>query len=165
MVGGECPLEPRSALALHWSFLVVEAVVAENLRLGIIGGLDLCSPMHQAVRLIKIYRGRDIVGDNLVVLPRLGDAVNLDGEQHWDSRPIQFARQHHYGGGSPAVAKQDDPRLRFFLGAQNSVMIDVEQAQNCLVRSPSVAVFKNLDRVAFREALANLLGKFYGSVL
>jgi hypothetical protein len=165
MAGGESALEPRCSGARHGSLLVVEAVVAENPGFGIIGGGDLGAAVDQAMRLIKIHRGGDVVGDDLVVLPGLGDAVDLHGEQHGDSNTIQFAREHHYGGRSPTVAEQNDARLGFFLGAQNAVMIHVEPAKDGFVSGSSVTVLEDLDGRVFRQVGLNSVGQLHGAVI
>ena len=63
------------------------------------------------------------------------------------------------------MAEQDDARLRFFLGAQDAVMIGVEQAQDGLVRSFSVTVLKDLNQCTFRKVLANSLRELHGPVV
>ena len=63
------------------------------------------------------------------------------------------------------MAEENDARLRFFLIAEDAIVIDVEQAQYCFVSSFPVAVLKDLNRVAFRKVLSNPLRKFHGSVV
>ena len=63
------------------------------------------------MRLIEVDRRGDIVGNDLVVLPGLGDAVHLHRQEHRDSRAIQFARQQYHGGSSPTVAEENDVGL------------------------------------------------------
>ncbi len=73
-------------------FLVIEAVISQNLRLRIIGRGDLRTTVEQPMRLIEIHRRRDIVGNDFVLLPGLLDAVDLHREQHRNSRTLQFPR-------------------------------------------------------------------------
>lgn len=100
VAGGEGVLEPGGSGAGDGGFLVVEAVVAEDLGFGIIGGGDFGAAVDQAVGLVKICRGGDVVGDDFVVLPGLGDAVDLNRQEHGDSDAIEFAREHDHGGRS-----------------------------------------------------------------
>ena len=113
----EVPLEPCRSGAPDWRFPVIETIVAENLGLRIVGGGDAFATVEKAVGLVEIDSGHDIFGDDAIVLPGLGDAVDLDGEEHGDSGAVQFASQHDDGGRSPTMAKEDDARLRFFRAA------------------------------------------------
>src|SRR5258708_37384897 len=102
--------------------------------------------------LEEVGRGGDIFRDDLVALPGLGNAVDLYGEQHGDSRPIKLTSEHDRGRRSPTMAVENDAGLGFFFGAEDAVMVGVEQAQNGLVGSFSVAVLKNLDGCGFGQA-------------
>src|SRR6202158_4915904 len=139
MAGSENVLEPGPGAALHRLLPVIEAVVSKNLRLGIVGSDDLGAAVQQAMRLIKVHRLGDIVGDDLIALPRFLDAVDLYCKQHRDSCSIQFARQHDDGRSSPTVAEENDARLRFFLLAEEAIGIAVEQAKNGFVGGSPVA--------------------------
>src|ERR1700688_4358957 len=164
MAGSEHVLEPGTAAALHWLLPVIEAVVSENLRPGIVGSDDLCAAVQQARRLIKVHRLGDIVGDDLIALPRFLDAVDLDRKQHRDSCSIQFARQHDDGRSSPTVTEENDARLRFFLITEDAIVIAVEQAKNGLVGGSPATVLKDLDYVACRKVLPNSLRKLHRPV-
>src|ERR1700686_2983727 len=159
MAGSEYVLEPGPAATLPRLLPVIEAVVSKNLRLGIVGSDDLCAAVQQAVRLIKVHCLGDIVGDDLIALPGLLYAVDLDRKQHRDSCSIQFARQHDDGRSSPTVAEENDARLRFFLIAEDAIVIAVEQAKNGVVGGFPVAVLKDLDYVAWRKVPSNSWGK------
>src|ERR1700693_4349312 len=159
MAGSEYVLEPGTAAALHRFLPVIEAVDSKNLGLGIVGSDHLCPAVQQAMRLIKVHCLGDIVGDDLIALPRFLDAVDLYRKQHRDSCSIQFARQHDDGRSSPTVAEENDARLRFFLIAEDAIVIAVEQAKNGVVGGFPVAVLKDLDYVACRKVLSNSLGK------
>src|ERR1700730_3754366 len=161
MAGSEYVLEPGTAAALHRFLPVVEAVVSKNLRLGIVGSDDLGAAVQQAMRLIKIHCLGDVVGDDLVALPRFLDAVDLYRKQHGDSCSIQFTRQHDDGRSSPTVAEENDSRLRFFVIAEDTIVIAVEQAKNGFVGGSPVAGLKDLDDVACRKALPNSLRQLY----
>src|ERR1700730_1480587 len=161
MAGSEYVLEPGTAAALHRLLPVIEAIVSKNLRLGIVGSYDLCAAVEQAMRLIKVYGLGDIVGDDLVALPGLINAVDLYRKQHRDSCSIQFARQHDDGRSSPTVTEENDSRLRFFVIAEDTIVIAVEQAKNGFVGGSPVAGLKDLDDVACRKALPNSLRQLY----
>ena len=103
--------EPRCAGAGHRICFVVETVVAEDFCFLRIGSADLMASVDEAVGLIEVHRRRDIGGDDAIFLPELGDAVDLNGEQHGNSGTLQLARQHDYGGGSPTVAEENDSCL------------------------------------------------------
>ena len=136
---------------LHRLFLVIETVVAENLRLRIVRGCDLGAAMNQTVRLVEIHRRGDVLRDDAVILPRLGDAVDLYSQQHRDSGAIQFARQHHDRGRSPTVAKENDVRPRLFFVAENAVVIAVEQTKDRVVSGLPVAVLEDPNVGIFRK--------------
>jgi hypothetical protein len=157
MVGSEGAVEPGSPVALHRGLLVVEAVVAEDLRLRLVGGPDQRAPMNPAMRLVKVHRSRDVIWDDVVMLPRLGDAVDLHRQKHRNASMIQFASQQDYGGPSPTVAEEDDVSLGFFLVAQQAVPIAVEQAKDGLVSSSAVSVLEDAD--------VGILGKIVSSAL
>lgn len=91
------PLEPGSAFALDWGFSVIKKIVAEDVGSGGISGRDLGPAADDAVRLIEICCGHDVVGNDAVFLPEFGDAVDLDGQQDGDSGTVQLAGQQHGG--------------------------------------------------------------------
>jgi hypothetical protein len=107
---------PRVLLALDGIGFVVEAKIAEDLGTVGIGGYDLRFAVHEAIRLIKIRGRRYIGGNDLIVLERLGDAIDLNGEQHRNAVSSQFARQRDRFGSSPAVSVEDDAGILLFLG-------------------------------------------------
>ena len=141
----EDPLKPGCPGTLHRFFLVIETVIAQNLSLRIVCGRNRCAAMDQAMRLIKVRRLGDVVGDDLVVLPGLFDAIDLYREQDGDFCTIQFAGQQDHGGSSPTVAEENDVGVRLFLIAKDAVVIAVQQAQNAFEGSFSMPVFKDLD--------------------
>src|ERR1700687_5990064 len=159
MVGSEYVLEPGTSAALHRLLPVIEAVVSKNLRLGTVDSYDLAAAVQQAMRLIKVHCLGDVVGDDLISLPRFLDAVDLHRKQHGDSCSIQFARQHDDGRSSPTVTEENDARLRLFLITEDAIVIAVEQAKNGVVGGSPVAVLKDLDYVSCRKVLSNSLGK------
>src|SRR5579862_8453068 len=126
VAGSEGALEPDGFSTPGGGFAVIEAVVAENVSLGIVGGADDRSAMNQTMRLIKVGGIFNIVGDNAIVLPKLRDTVDLNGEQDRNANAIQFTSEHDYGGGSPTVAEQNNPGPRFLFRGENAVVIAVE---------------------------------------
>src|ERR1700686_1120624 len=113
--------------------------------------------MYQSMRLIEIHGRSDVLGDDSVILPWLGHAIDLGGEQHRNPRTIQFSSQQHYSGGSPTVAKENDARPRLFLFAENAVLVQVEEIKNRLVGRLAAAVFEYLDVGIFRDRTLYLL--------
>jgi hypothetical protein len=165
-VGGrEEALKPRRSWALHGRFLIIETVVAENLRLRIIGGGDASAAVEQAVGLIEVGSRSDIFRDDPIALPGLGDAVNLYGEQHGDSGTVQFTSQHDDGGRSPTVAEENDARLRFFDGAQHAIMIGIEPAKNSVVGRLAVAILEDLDRGTRGKVWLKSVGELHRAVV
>src|SRR5215469_1359025 len=152
-------------MAFHRILFVVEAVIAGDLRLAIVSGPDQLQPVKKPVRLIEVHCGRYVFRNHIMPLPRLGNAVDLYGEQDWNVDAIQFARQDDHGRSSPTLAEQDDPRPGLFFGAEHSIAICVEQMQDIPVSRLSVAVFVDLDVRALRSELMNLLSDDNGSVV
>jgi hypothetical protein len=164
-VGGrEEALKPRRSRALHGRFLIIEPVVAENLRLRIVGGGDACAAVEQAVRLIEVGRRRDILGYDGIALPGLRDAVDLNGQQHGNSGAVQFASQHDDGGRSPTVAEENNARLGFFRVAQHTVMIRVEPVKNGVVCVLAVAIFEDLNRGSAGKVWLNPVRELHRAV-
>src|SRR5258708_34694786 len=74
---GKNAAEPGCLRALDWILLVILPVISQYLGLSRISGSDLGPAMKDAVRLIEIHGCGDVVGNDGVVLPRLGDAIHL----------------------------------------------------------------------------------------
>lgn len=164
VAGGKGTFEPGCAFATDGLFLVVEAVVAEDLRFRIVGGGDLGATVDQAMGLVEVDGGGDVFGDDFVVLPRFRDAVDLNCQQDWNANSVQFAGEHDYGGGSPTVAEEDDAGLRFFLVAEDAVVVAVEFAEDCVVGGAAVAVLEDLD-LGVGQGGAHVLSELYGAVV
>ena len=62
------------------------------------------------------------------------------------------------------MTEENDSRLRFFVIAEDTIVIAVEQAKNGFVGGSPVAVLKDLDDVACRKALPNSLRQLYRPV-
>ena len=79
VAGGEDAVPPGGFRAVHRTFLVIDAVVAEDFGLSRIGGGDLAAAVNEAFGLIKVDGFGDVIGNDGIVLPKLGDAIDLDG--------------------------------------------------------------------------------------
>ena len=99
--------------------------------------------MDESVWLIEIHRRFHVIWDYAIVLPRLGDTIDLNRQQHRNPQSIQFARQKHDRRRSPAVSEQNDACLGFFLVAEDPIVIPVEEAKNRLIRGLTVTILKN----------------------
>ena len=158
-------VEPRHAFTAGGILLIVEAVVAEDLRLGVVGSPNFLASVQNSMRLIKISGLDDIVGNDAIMLPRLGDGVDLDGEKDGDVVAIELASEHYDGGASPTLAEQDDPGRRFFVRAQGTVMVFVDQVDNAAVGRPAVTILKDLNVCIFRGGLSNAFRYEYRSMM
>ena len=99
--------------------------------------------MDQAVRLIKVYR-LDHVGRNEgVVLPELGNAIDLNCQQYGNSIALQVAGEHDGGSGSPAMAKKNDVSVGFFIIRQPAVAVGIELSKHRLVRLLPVTILED----------------------
>ena len=96
--------------------------------------------------LVEVYGLGDIVWNHLVVLPGLGDTVNLYGQENGNSHASEISRQRDCGRCAPAVAEQNDSCLRFFQITQDAIMIAVEQPKDRLVCGLPVPVLEDLYR-------------------
>lgn len=86
-------------------FPVVHEVIAEDFRLGGIGSGDAAAAVDNALGLIEVDGFNNIVGDDGVVLPEFGDAIDLDGELNGNAFASQIAGQRNGGCGSPALTE------------------------------------------------------------
>ena len=86
-------------------FPVVHEVVAEDFGLCGIGGRDAAATVDDALGLIEVDGLGDIVGDDGVVLPEFGHAIDLYGELNWNAFTLQVASQRNRGCGAPALTK------------------------------------------------------------
>ena len=91
-VAGREVIEPSHGWALYRLFAIVVAVVAEDFGLRGIGGGDAGASVHEAVRLIEIGRGGDVIGNDGIVLPEFRNAIDLHGEKNRNVSAIEFAR-------------------------------------------------------------------------
>lgn len=97
VAGHERSANPGRYLAFNRGLVVVVAIVAEDLRLRGVGSTDHGAAMDQAVRLVEVGCGGDVFGDDPVALPKLGDAIDLHGQQYGDADAIQFPSQKNHG--------------------------------------------------------------------
>jgi hypothetical protein len=142
VAGGEKAVGPGSFGAFDRLLAVVGQVVAQDFSFGGVGGGDARASMDDSVGLIKIDGCRDIAGNDGVVLPDFGYAIDLDGEQNRDAGTLQIAGEQHGGGGSPTLTEKDDVGAGLFLGGKSSVAVGVEQLQNRVIGAPAAAVLE-----------------------
>ena len=91
VAGHESAVKPGGSFALHRSLIVVITIIAEDLCLGGVGRPNKGAAMDEAMRLVKIHGSGDVIGDDTVALPELGDAIDLHRKQHRNTDAIQFA--------------------------------------------------------------------------
>jgi hypothetical protein len=72
-------IEPRHAITLHGILVIIEAVVAQDLSFGIVGGMNFAASVQNSMWLVEIGGLDDIVGNDAVVLPGFCDRIDLDG--------------------------------------------------------------------------------------
>lgn len=115
--------------------------------------------------LIKIHSSSDIFGNDAVMLPKFGDAIDLNGEHHRDSRILQFAGKEDHRRGAPTVPEENDVRTRFFGIRKRTVVIVIQQAKNGFKSLFPAAVFENPDVRIFRKFLLDALGENYRAMM
>ena len=64
VAGSECVVQPGILRALHRSFFVIHTVISQDFSPLRIGGGDLTSAMNDALSLIKVHGGGDVIGNN-----------------------------------------------------------------------------------------------------
>ena len=151
------PSEPRVSLATDGGLFVVEAVVAEDMGFGIVGGSDLRAPVDDAVGLIEVHRCRHVLGNDFIVLPELANTVDLHGQHHRDTQPVEVPGQNDHGGGAPALSEQHDVGGSLLLLAEHAVLIGVKQVKDGFERHLAMAILENLDVGVFGEILLKAL--------
>ena len=107
---------PGVLLAIDRSRFIVEAEISDDVRACRIGSADPGLAVHEAIRLIEIYRLRYVCGNDLIILARLGDAIHLNCEQHRNAIPLKFSRQRNGLGSTPAMSVKDDAGILLFFG-------------------------------------------------
>src|SRR5260370_8442542 len=82
--------EPGILFAAEGLGRVVEAKVADDPRACWIGGVNCRRAVEKPIALIEVRGLSDVCGDKRVILPALGDAVDLNGQK--DRDPLFFQR-------------------------------------------------------------------------
>lgn len=83
---------PRVVFAVDGIRFVVKAEISDDVRVCRIGSADPRLAVHKAVRLIEIGGLSHVGGNDLIILPALGDTVHLNREQHRNTFSSQFSR-------------------------------------------------------------------------
>jgi hypothetical protein len=149
VAGSKHAVNPGSLRALDWIFPVIGEVIPQNFCLRGISGRDLRPAVDDAMGLIKIDGLGDIVGNNGIVLPDLGDAIHLHRQQNRYARSAQFASEQHCGRCSPALAEQDNSGAGFFFGGESAVAVGIEQPHDGIKGPLPAPVFENSDVSVF----------------
>src|SRR5581483_8712336 len=103
--------KPRIRRAGLRLFLVVKAIIAENLRPQRISRNYFWHATQHSTRLIKVDRAGHIGWNDAIILSWLGDAIDLDGEQNWNLLLLQLAGKRDHRRGTPTVPVKDDAGL------------------------------------------------------
>ena len=125
VAGCEDAVPPGGFGALDGSFLVIHTVVAEDVGSGGVGGGDLALAMNNALGLVEVYGFSNVVGNDGIVLPNFGDAIDLHRQQNRNALAPEIAGEQDCGGRSPTVAEQDNVSASFFFGGKNAVAIGI----------------------------------------
>ena len=165
MAWGEDPIPPGGLRTDDGIFLVIHAIVAEDFGMSGIGSHDLTTAMHDTLGLVKVHGFGNIVRDDGIVLPPLRNTINLNGQRNGNPDTLQIPREQHCRGGPPAVTEKDDPRVSFFLRAENPVVVSIEQSQHSIKSVSPAAVLKNLNISAVGNSAPDLLGKDHGPMM
>ena len=81
-----------------------------------IGSTNFGLAVEKSVRLVEIGGLGYIRRDDRIILVNLGDAIHLNGEQHWDAILLQFTRQSDGFRAAPAMPVNDDASILFLVG-------------------------------------------------
>lgn len=157
---GEVAVPPRIVfVAIHWVGCVIETKVSDNVRAGRICRVNFGASMRGSIGLIKIGSLSHVRRNNAIILSKLPDAIDLDGQKHWNAIGIQFARQVDGFRTSPAVAVENDAGILFFFCCQPSFMVSIQELQDFLISALSAVILKNLDVNAGRIFTAKARGE------
>src|ERR1700676_3845866 len=157
VAGGEYAVEPGSLRALDWSLPIVGQVISKDFCFGGIGGSDSGPAMDEAVRLIKIHRLGDVIGDDGILLPKFCHAIYLNSKQNRNALATQVASQEDCRRGPPTLAEKNDAGSGFLFGGENAVAVCVEQLDDCVVGALSPPIFE--------DSHIRVLGKFRANSL
>jgi hypothetical protein len=152
-------VKPRIGGARDGIFSVIHQIIAENLRSRGFGGRDAGPAVNQAMGLIIIHRFGHVAGNYRVVLPKLGDAIDLRRQQNGDPGALQITRERDRRGCPPTVPEKYDAGRAFFLCGKNAVAVRIERAKDRPVGVPAVTIFKHLHKSTFGGRKANALGQ------
>jgi hypothetical protein len=108
MSPGDYAFVPRVDAALGRNFLVAETKISEDLGTRGIGGANFGAPVQHAVGLIEVDGANDVGGNEGIVLARLLDAIDLDGERHRHAIGLQFIGKSDNGGRAPTMSIQNN---------------------------------------------------------
>lgn len=165
VAGGEDAVPKRVFGALRGTLFIVHEVVSQNHSLCRVGRDDSAAAMDDAFGLVEVDGFGNVVWDDGVVLPQLGDAIDLNGEANGNTGAAQIAGKRHGCGRSPALAEEHDVGALSFVLRQDAVVIRVEQANDGLEGLFSATIFEDSNVSTGRDGLANSLGEQDGGVM
>lgn len=165
VAGSEEAIGPGSLGTVDGVLAVIDEIVSQDFGLFGICGDDLTAAVDETVGLVEVDGLRDVVGDDGIVLPEFGDAINLNGEQDGDILAAQIAGQQDGGGCSPALSEQNDVSARFFLGGKCAVAILIEQMKDCGIGLLAAAILENANVGSVGKSLADATGDYNRAVM
>src|SRR5580765_3858351 len=165
MIRGNDAVEPGISQADDRRLLIVETIVAEDTGFGIVGGLNFGAAMDESVRLVKVHCCRHVFRDDSIVLPELGDAIDLHGQHHWDADAMQIAREEHHRRSAPAMTEQHDVRRGLFFFTKHAVLVGIKQAKDRFEGRLAMPVLEDLDVGIFGGIPLKTLRDLDGTVI
>src|SRR5581483_5808978 len=165
VISHKSAIKPRSSITLHRSLLVIEPIVADDLGFRVIFGANLRASVDEAMRLVEIDGSCDVIGNDVVVLPRFRHAVDLHGEQDWNARLIQLAREEYDSRSSPTMAEEDDAGVGLFFFAQSTVMIVIQKMENGVVSGFAMTVLEDPNKGILGKLVPRLLRKNHRALM
>jgi len=140
---GEEAVIPRIFVAMDRLQFVVKSKVPEDSGANFIGSANLWPTVESAVRLVEIRRGRNVGGDQFVILADLGNAIHLDGKENRDAIFIQLSREHQRFRSAPAHSVDNDAGVLLFFGRECCIMVGVEESSDLFVRFLPTPILKH----------------------
>lgn len=138
---------------------IIDQIISKDFCFRWVCSLDAAAPVNQAMRLIEVDGLGYVVGNDRIVLPDFGDAIDLHGEQNGYTRLTKVASKRDGGGCSPTLTEQNDVGARFFVGGKNAVAVGIEQVKNRGVGAFAVAILEDSNVGSGRKVRTNAFGE------
>ena len=136
---------PRILRAGDGLAAVIDAEIAQDPRAVGVSRLNFLLAVKKTFVLVKICGVLDILRNEGIVLARLGNAIDLNGEKHGNAVCQEAASKRNHGAGTPAMSVKYDTCGVLFLSRRIAVMIRPEQMQNEVVGIGKAPVLERLD--------------------